>query len=79
MRAHLLLPLTLQYENLGHGSFTKIYRGCRHEAVDGEAWETEVLLKVMDAKHKNCMEVSRVGTRPGSRLAGEKVIDSEEC
>ncbi|XP_036731956.2 tyrosine-protein kinase JAK3 isoform X1 [Manis pentadactyla] len=44
------------YENLGHGSFTKIYRGCRHEAVDGEAWETEVLLKVMDAKHKNCME-----------------------
>uniref|UniRef100_A0A8D0QI04 Tyrosine-protein kinase n=1 Tax=Sus scrofa TaxID=9823 RepID=A0A8D0QI04_PIG len=46
----------LGHENLGHGSFTKIYRGCRHEAVDGEARETEVLLKVMDAKHKNCME-----------------------
>ncbi|XP_026894130.1 tyrosine-protein kinase JAK3 [Acinonyx jubatus] len=44
------------HENLGHGSFTKIYRGCRHEAVDGEARETEVLLKVMDAKHRNCME-----------------------
>ncbi|XP_053439882.1 tyrosine-protein kinase JAK3 isoform X1 [Nycticebus coucang] len=44
------------HENLGHGSFTKIYRGCRHEAVDGEARETEVLLKVMDVKHKNCME-----------------------
>ncbi|XP_066888563.1 tyrosine-protein kinase JAK3 isoform X9 [Kogia breviceps] len=44
------------HENLGHGSFTKIYRGCRHEVVDGEARETEVLLKVMDAKHKNCME-----------------------
>ncbi|MBZ3872342.1 Tyrosine-protein kinase JAK3 [Sciurus carolinensis] len=44
------------HENLGHGSFTKIYRGCRHEAVDGEAHETEVLLKVMDAKHRNCME-----------------------
>ncbi|KAK2087697.1 Tyrosine-protein kinase jak3 [Saguinus oedipus] len=44
------------HENLGHGSFTKIYRGCRHEAVDGEARKTEVLLKVMDAKHKNCME-----------------------
>uniref|UniRef100_G3TF05 Tyrosine-protein kinase n=1 Tax=Loxodonta africana TaxID=9785 RepID=G3TF05_LOXAF len=44
------------HENLGHGSFTKIYRGHRHETVDGEVWETEVLLKVMDAKHKNCME-----------------------
>nr|XP_026245760.1 tyrosine-protein kinase JAK3 [Urocitellus parryii] len=44
------------HENLGHGSFTKIYRGCRHEAVDGEARSTEVLLKVMDAKHRNCME-----------------------
>ncbi|XP_004688239.2 PREDICTED: tyrosine-protein kinase JAK3 [Condylura cristata] len=44
------------HENLGHGSFTKIYRGCRHETVDGEARDTEVLLKVMDAKHKNCME-----------------------
>ncbi|OWK12303.1 hypothetical protein Celaphus_00002981, partial [Cervus elaphus hippelaphus] len=46
----------LKHENLGHGSFTKIYRGCHHEIVDGEARETEVLLKVMDAKHKNCME-----------------------
>ncbi|XP_004698194.1 tyrosine-protein kinase JAK3 [Echinops telfairi] len=44
------------HENLGHGSFTKIYRGHRQEAVDGEVRETEVLLKVMDAKHKNCME-----------------------
>lgn len=52
-------PLTLQHENLGHGSFTKIYRGCRHEAVDGEPRETEVLLKVLDAQHKNCMEVSK--------------------
>ncbi|ELW67167.1 Tyrosine-protein kinase JAK3 [Tupaia chinensis] len=44
------------HENLGHGSFTKIYRGCLHEAVDGEARKTEVLLKVIDAKHRNCME-----------------------
>ncbi|XP_004761047.1 tyrosine-protein kinase JAK3 isoform X2 [Mustela putorius furo] len=44
------------HENLGHGSFTKIYRGCRHEVVEGEARKTEVLLKVMNAKHKNCME-----------------------
>lgn len=46
-----------QHENLGHGSFTKIYRGRRREAVDGETHETEVLLKVMDARHRNCMEV----------------------
>ncbi|EPY88480.1 tyrosine-protein kinase JAK3-like protein [Camelus ferus] len=51
-----LLTICVQHENLGHGSFTKIYRGCRHETVDGEARETEVLLKVMDVKHKNCME-----------------------
>ncbi|XP_049983682.1 tyrosine-protein kinase JAK3 isoform X1 [Alexandromys fortis] len=44
------------HENLGHGSFTKIYRGHRREAVDGETHETEVLLKVMDARHRNCME-----------------------
>ncbi|ERE89023.1 tyrosine-protein kinase JAK2-like protein [Cricetulus griseus] len=44
------------HENLGHGSFTKIYRGCRREAVDGETHDTEVLLKVMDARHRNCME-----------------------
>ncbi|XP_040598052.1 tyrosine-protein kinase JAK3 [Mesocricetus auratus] len=44
------------HENLGHGSFTKIYRGRRREAVDGETHDTEVLLKVMDARHRNCME-----------------------
>ncbi|XP_021493818.1 tyrosine-protein kinase JAK3 [Meriones unguiculatus] len=44
------------HENLGHGSFTKIYRGRRREEVDGEARDTEVLLKVMDARHQNCME-----------------------
>ncbi|XP_045409427.1 tyrosine-protein kinase JAK3 isoform X3 [Lemur catta] len=57
MTFHKIPANSLQWhENLGHGSFTKIYRGCRHEAVDGEARDTEVLLKVMDAKHKNCME-----------------------
>ena len=38
-----------------------------------------MLLKVMDAKHKNCMEVSRVG--PGlldQGLGGERVMDSEK-
>uniref|UniRef100_A0A452U1E2 Tyrosine-protein kinase n=1 Tax=Ursus maritimus TaxID=29073 RepID=A0A452U1E2_URSMA len=57
MTFHKIPPESLEWhENLGHGSFTKIYRGCRHEVVEGEARETEVLLKVMDAKHKNCME-----------------------
>ncbi|XP_042527213.1 tyrosine-protein kinase JAK3 [Dipodomys spectabilis] len=57
MTFHTIPAHSLQrHENLGHGSFTKIYRGLRHEAVDGEARETEVLLKVMDATHKHCME-----------------------
>lgn len=60
-------PLTPQHENLGHGSFTKIYRGCRHEPVDGEPRKTEVLLKVLDAKHKSCTEVSRRGPVPRGR------------
>lgn len=70
--------LTLQCENLGHGSFTKIYRGCRHETVDGDPRKTEVLLKVLDAKHKHCMEVSgrdqafgvRAGCREGHGIRG---------
>lgn len=44
------------HENLGHGSFTKIYRGHRHEVVEGDSRGMEVLLKVMDSKHQNCME-----------------------
>ncbi|XP_031196118.1 tyrosine-protein kinase JAK3 [Mastomys coucha] len=44
------------HENLGHGSFTKIFRGRRQEVVDGETHDTEVLLKVMDSRHQNCME-----------------------
>ncbi|XP_075857638.1 tyrosine-protein kinase JAK3 [Microcebus murinus] len=57
MTFHKIPADSLQWhENLGHGSFTKIYRGCRREAVDGEARDTEVVLKVLDAKHKNCME-----------------------
>ncbi|XP_048198512.1 tyrosine-protein kinase JAK3 isoform X2 [Perognathus longimembris pacificus] len=56
MTFHTIPADSLLWENLGHGSFTKIYRGLRREAVDGEARETEVLLKVMDAKHRHCME-----------------------
>uniref|UniRef100_A0A8C5KBP0 Tyrosine-protein kinase n=1 Tax=Jaculus jaculus TaxID=51337 RepID=A0A8C5KBP0_JACJA len=57
MTFHKIPADTLErVRNLGHGSFTKIYRGHRHEAVDGETRNTEVLLKVMDSKHRNCME-----------------------
>uniref|UniRef100_A0A8C2VS43 Tyrosine-protein kinase n=1 Tax=Chinchilla lanigera TaxID=34839 RepID=A0A8C2VS43_CHILA len=49
-------PHCPQHENLGHGSFTKIYRGSRREIVDGEARETQVLLKVLDSEHRNFVE-----------------------
>ncbi|XP_051685925.2 tyrosine-protein kinase JAK3 [Oryctolagus cuniculus] len=44
------------HENLGRGSFTSIFRGSRREAVDGEARRSEVLLKVVDARHRHCLE-----------------------
>ncbi|XP_058148805.1 tyrosine-protein kinase JAK3 isoform X2 [Dasypus novemcinctus] len=57
MTFHKIPAGSLQrHENMGHGSFTKIYRGCRRELVDGAARETEVLIKVMAAKHKDFME-----------------------
>lgn len=67
-----LTLLPLQHENLGHGSFTKIYRGHRHEVVEGDSRGMEVLLKVMDSKHQNCMEV-RV------RGCGEGMYDAGPC
>uniref|UniRef100_A0A8C4TGU0 Tyrosine-protein kinase n=1 Tax=Erpetoichthys calabaricus TaxID=27687 RepID=A0A8C4TGU0_ERPCA len=43
-------------ENLGQGSFTKIFQGCKMDNRDGEVHETEVLLKVLDTPHKSCWE-----------------------
>ncbi|XP_072537342.1 tyrosine-protein kinase JAK2 [Salminus brasiliensis] len=43
-------------ESLGQGSFTHIYRGCKTHHRDGETHTTEVLLKVLDAEHKNSWE-----------------------
>ncbi|KAG9270163.1 tyrosine-protein kinase JAK2 isoform X1 [Astyanax mexicanus] len=43
-------------ESLGQGSFTHIYRGCKTHHRDGETYTTEVLLKVLDAEHKNSWE-----------------------
>uniref|UniRef100_A0A8C8VN55 Tyrosine-protein kinase n=1 Tax=Pelusios castaneus TaxID=367368 RepID=A0A8C8VN55_9SAUR len=43
-------------ENLGQGSFTKIYRGIKWDQEDDTCHQTTVLLKVMDGSHRNCSE-----------------------
>ncbi|XP_036435567.1 tyrosine-protein kinase JAK2 [Colossoma macropomum] len=43
-------------ESLGQGSFTHVYRGYKTHRRDGETHTTEVLLKVLDAEHKNSWE-----------------------
>ncbi|KAM8962161.1 tyrosine-protein kinase JAK2 [Pelodytes ibericus] len=44
-------------ENLGQGTFTKIFRGKREEIGDyNQVYETEVLLKVLDKSHRNVSE-----------------------
>uniref|UniRef100_A0A672P608 Tyrosine-protein kinase n=1 Tax=Sinocyclocheilus grahami TaxID=75366 RepID=A0A672P608_SINGR len=43
-------------ESLGQGSFTHIFRGHKTDQRDEVTHTTEVLLKVLDANHKNCWE-----------------------
>uniref|UniRef100_A0A4W4GEL3 non-specific protein-tyrosine kinase n=1 Tax=Electrophorus electricus TaxID=8005 RepID=A0A4W4GEL3_ELEEL len=43
-------------ESLGQGSFTHVYRGAKKDQRDTETHTTEVLLKVLDAEHKNSWE-----------------------
>ncbi|XP_066499600.1 tyrosine-protein kinase JAK2 [Hoplias malabaricus] len=43
-------------ESLGQGSFTHVYRGFKKHQRDGETQTTEVLLKVLDAEHRNSWE-----------------------
>uniref|UniRef100_H3B0L6 Tyrosine-protein kinase n=2 Tax=Latimeria chalumnae TaxID=7897 RepID=H3B0L6_LATCH len=44
-------------ENLGMGSFTKIYKGTKvSKKNEDETHQTEVLLKVLENIHKNCSE-----------------------
>uniref|UniRef100_A0A8C1Y3A1 Tyrosine-protein kinase n=1 Tax=Cyprinus carpio TaxID=7962 RepID=A0A8C1Y3A1_CYPCA len=50
------LSISLQSESLGQGSFTHIFRGSKTDQRDGVTHSTEVLLKVLDANHKNCWE-----------------------
>uniref|UniRef100_A0A8C3XMQ7 Tyrosine-protein kinase n=1 Tax=Chelydra serpentina TaxID=8475 RepID=A0A8C3XMQ7_CHESE len=57
MTFHKIQPENLTMcENLGQGSFTKIYRGIKRDQEDEECHETEVLLKVMDGSHGNWSE-----------------------
>ncbi|KAG5850828.1 tyrosine-protein kinase JAK2 [Anguilla anguilla] len=43
-------------ENLGKGSFTRIYKGGKTDIREGEKHVTDVLLKVLDNSHKNWWE-----------------------
>lgn len=43
-------------ESLGKGSFTQIFKGKKIDIHDGEKCVTEVVLKELDATHKNCWE-----------------------
>uniref|UniRef100_A0A8C7QIJ7 Tyrosine-protein kinase n=1 Tax=Oncorhynchus mykiss TaxID=8022 RepID=A0A8C7QIJ7_ONCMY len=45
-----------QSESLGQGSFTRIFKGSKIDIRDGERHVTDVLLKELDANHKNCWE-----------------------
>lgn len=48
-----------QSESLGQGSFTRIFKGSKIDIRDGERHVTDVLLKELDANHKNCWEVRK--------------------
>ncbi|KAJ8277414.1 hypothetical protein GJAV_G00074910 [Gymnothorax javanicus] len=43
-------------ENLGQGSFTRIYKGGKTDIREGEKHVTDVLLKVLDSSHRNYWE-----------------------
>ncbi|KAF6725134.1 Tyrosine-protein kinase JAK2 [Oryzias melastigma] len=43
-------------ESLGRGSITRIFKGYKIDTLDGEEHQTEVLLKELDAAHKNYWE-----------------------
>lgn len=57
MMFHKIQPEHLTWgENLGQGSFTKLYQGFWQDQEDEESHKTQVLLKVMDASHGSCSE-----------------------
>uniref|UniRef100_A0A4W5R2Q6 Tyrosine-protein kinase n=1 Tax=Hucho hucho TaxID=62062 RepID=A0A4W5R2Q6_9TELE len=53
----IFILLKLKCESLGQGSFTRIFKGSKIDIRDGERHVTDVLLKELDANHKNCWEV----------------------
>ncbi|XP_055023941.2 tyrosine-protein kinase JAK2 [Misgurnus anguillicaudatus] len=57
MQFHMIKHEDLTWkESLGQGSFTHISRGSKTDQRDGVTHSTDVLLKVLDANHKNCWE-----------------------
>ncbi|ROI46629.1 Tyrosine-protein kinase JAK2 [Anabarilius grahami] len=57
MQFHMIKHEDLTWgESLGQGSFTHIFRGVKTDQRDGVTHSTEVLLKALDANHKNCWE-----------------------
>ncbi|XP_051508894.1 tyrosine-protein kinase JAK2-like isoform X2 [Myxocyprinus asiaticus] len=57
MQFHMIKHDDLTWkESLGQGSFTHIFRGGKTDQREGVTHSTEVLLKVLDANHKNCWE-----------------------
>ena len=46
-----------QDECLGQGSFTRVFKGTKVDIREGEEHRTQVLLKVLDANHKDYWEV----------------------
>uniref|UniRef100_A0A8C5LRF1 Tyrosine-protein kinase n=1 Tax=Leptobrachium leishanense TaxID=445787 RepID=A0A8C5LRF1_9ANUR len=62
-------------ENLGQGTFTKIFRGKREELGDyNQIHETEVLLKVLDKTHRNYSEAFFEAASMMSQLSYKHLI-----
>ncbi|XP_053322034.1 tyrosine-protein kinase JAK2 [Spea bombifrons] len=62
-------------ENLGQGTFTKIFRGKREEMGDyNKIYETEVLLKVLDKSHRNFSEAFFEAASMMSQLSYKHLI-----
>lgn len=62
---HLPSHPCAQCENLGHGTFTRIYRGIKRDSTkegedggEAENHMTEVVMKVLDLSYSNWVEVS---------------------
>uniref|UniRef100_A0A8C5DCN5 Tyrosine-protein kinase n=1 Tax=Gouania willdenowi TaxID=441366 RepID=A0A8C5DCN5_GOUWI len=66
-------------ESLGQGSFTRIYKGYRTDIRDGEKHCTEVLLKELDACHKNCWESFFESASLMSQISHKHLMLTSDC